>query len=143
MKLIKAKVYFTKSNGGTHYSGGYPKTWDSEKIPFATYCEVGNDGKDFHYVLAAVPEDLYDVMIEDLQCESIAKEDAIVSGTEYRPQTEKITDDLMVLAIVKKVVNKEELTKKELNSIDSDKSEQGINKNKSFEDMCNDYGIIW
>ena len=141
MKLIKAKVYFTKLPDKTVYSGGYPSTWDSTRIPYICYGEKNNDGRDFQWLIVIVPDDLYDVMIEDEQCEAVTKDDARTFVNEYRPQTEKITSEFKLMKILAKNARGEELEQVELDALNPDHPEPGLGKTKSFAEICDKYEI--
>ena len=143
MRAIKAKVYFTKTPAGTSYSGGYPASWDSARIPYIAYCDVGNDGKDFHNVLAFVPDDKYDEMIADPQVEAIDNVNAKTLADTHRPQVDKIIDQSKILLILAKQARGETLTVKELGALDADSPELGVSKSKSFDEFCTEYEVSW
>lgn len=143
MKIIKAKIYYTKDKKGTHYSGGYPKTWEAEKIPFILYgdTDVDTNGKNIQWVFTIVPEDIYDKMIQDEQCQFCSKEESLAMGDKYYSTREKITDNEKILKILAKTAREEILTEDEKNALNPDHPESGVNKSKSFEDICNEYGV--
>jgi len=141
MKLIKAKVYYTRKNEVTTYSGGYPKAWVAEKIPYIVYGEKGNDGRDFQWMIAIVQDEIYQSMLDDPQCEAVSKADAVVFSNIYQLPKDKITDKAKVLEVLSKVKNKQLLTKEDEEVIDPENPRHGIKKGRSLEDFCERYGV--
>jgi len=136
-KIIKAKVYYTKDASGTHYSGGYPKNWQANKIAVMGYGDAGEDERGtYDIVMGLIREDDYATqLISDNPgvVWEIQKDEANEFGDKYwRPQTVKILDQRKVIEILAKAVRGEKLTQKERDAIDPEKPERGLNKTKKF-----------
>jgi len=145
MKVIKVKVYYTQDAQGTHYGGGYPPEWDAQRIGFIVYCQKDRDQKGtFQWVLATVPDDLYQKMIKNKErCFPVTKEEAIELGNKFRPKREVITDQYRIMKILLKKTRGEKLTPQEEKAIDPDHPERGVNRTKSVEEIWKEQGVTW
>jgi len=138
-KIIKAKIYYTKTEGGTSYSGGYPIGLTDTKTQWlveSDETEKGQDEKGTYVTKLAVVYDntLVDKAIATGQCWEINEIEADEFGKKFSsPQVEQITDQEKVIKICAKAIKGEVLTQKEKNAIDPDNEEIGINKTKPFD----------
>ena len=149
MKVIKAKIKIDRSTGATVYN--YPPEWEPPKIPFIVYPtergsidEIDEGGQLYQYVIATVPDDLYDKMIQNTDVfQPIFLTEAEVFGNRHRPQVNKINDTNLVMSILAKSVRGEILTLEERNAIDPNNPEGAISKSRSCKDVWDEYKVIW
>lgn len=151
MKLLKIKVKIDRRDGATHYT--YPQPhYDMLRIVFGPIYEGGrsenlpdiwargSQESSEEYLLVGVENTLrVQDALQNSNIEEISEADCILLGTKWMGQEEKISDPNKVTLILAKSARGETLTQDELNALDPNNAEIGINKTLSFEDTLNRY----
>ena len=140
MKMLKVGVIRSKiSGGGTHYT--YPLEYQAQKIQILGY-ESGDESNDIatrgdkdEYCIGVVKDVDAPQFLKSPDITEITRDDAILLGNKWRKQTETITDQNKVISIIAKKMRNEALSQKEIDALDPNKAETGINKSKSFTEM--------
>ena len=146
MKIIKAKVYIEQTNSVTRYTE-YPTGWLENKssIPDILYpqdrTDHGTDEKGLFQILYAVVEDdAYEVIIQSPLTSVPTREEIETYQAKHRAVREVVKNEDNVIKILAKTARGIELNQKEKDVLDPEKSEEGINKSRTFLDTAeNDY----
>ena len=95
----------------------------------------GND----EYLIGVVEDADAPAFLVSADIVEITKAAAITDGEKYRKQVSQVTDEGRLWEVMRKVANKETLALADLEALDPDKSEPGVNYTKSFTEMINEY----
>lgn len=140
MKILKVKVKKQKDEMRTRYA--YPEGWDSSKISVLAY-------EDNPENLGAVEEDCLCVTDEGTATKllrqpgvgEVSKNEANIFGRKWRPSRARITDEIKITIIMRKllakpqarILLKQHLSQDEIDSLDEGKSNSGIGKGQEFD----------
>jgi hypothetical protein len=150
MVLLKMRIKRTKNGESTHYDYPVPY-YDAHKVIFGPFYESGLEevakevrdrNDDDEFIVIGVDEANAPNFLEsngkkdasgfEWKTEEITQAEAEALGAKWTKQEEKITDQSKVIKILAKVGRKETLTQDELNALNPDHEEKGINKTESF-----------
>ena len=151
MKLLKIKVNIDRREGSTHYT--YPQPhYDMLRIVFGPIYEGGrienlpdiwargSKESSYEYILVGVENNLrVQDALQNPDIEEILDADCLVLGNKWMGQEEKISDSNKVTLILAKSARGETLTQDEINALDPNHKELGINKTASFEETLEKY----
>ena len=139
--LVKAKRS-RNSGGGTHYT--YPPEYDAQKIQVLCYESSGensivsardNSAQPYEFLIGVVSDEDSIQFLKSHDIREIHQVEANEKGRRWRPQVERVIDQGKVMMILAKHARGEELTQEELDVIDPEKSNLGINKSQLFDDL--------
>jgi|LGOV01.1.fsa_nt_gb Lhr-like helicase len=139
--LIKAKRS-KNPGGGTHYT--YPPEYDSTKIQVLCYESLGKNNivtaRDkstlpHEFLIGVVSNKDAPQFLVSSDIQEIQQVEANEKGRKWRPQIEKIIDQEKVMMIFAKHARGEELTQEELDVINPEKPNLGLNKSQLFDDL--------
>jgi len=138
-KIIKAKVYVKRTSQGTSYSGGYPIGLATNKTIWLAEGDDGKDSKGTYVIKLAIVLDnsIANTAIATGQAWEVGKTEANEFGRKLIPQKVKMTDGQKVAQILDKQAKGGTLTQKEMDTLDPDNEEVGVNRSKLFD--INDY----
>lgn len=146
MKILKAKVSINRWNGSTNYH--YPWAWlsNKEKIPAILYPSNRNDeiienGQLYQIVYPIVPDDVATELLKDSNFSLPTRPEIESYANKHYPIKDSITDDKKILTILAKVARKESLTLEDEKALDPNSPEKGINKSRSWLEVCTDYNV--
>lgn len=138
MKILRVKILKNRTADNCNFT--WPKKWDSEKANVCAYennpNNIGNEV--IEYCIAVIKDDsLADQLIGEGDAEILSKDQANIYGQQYRPRTVRIINDRAVCnAIEKLMISKplirDLLKQKELDALDKENSESGINLSPEF-----------
>jgi len=146
-KILKVKVKRTSNpGGGTHYD--FPEVWDKEKISVLAMesatpeegqkvLDRGNKDEYFLAVVKRVEDETQFLASPDIS--ELTRDEAIALGSVYRPQRIKTLDQDKVNQIFAKSAIKEELTQQDIDALNPDHPEKGLNKGQSFTELLDEH----
>ena len=140
-KILKVKIQRNRVPGqGTTYK--YPPEYRPELIKVTCYESIGNraevlerdkEENPYEYCIGVVDDDDLAQFIASPDIEEITKGQAIALGTQWRPQAERVVDQLPVLEVLRKVRTGQPLTQEDKDIIDPDKPNRGVHKSRSYQ----------
>jgi len=138
-KILQIRIKRDSFPGSTKYT--YPAQYDAKKIQVLCYEDGAetlsrNDG--YQYCIGVVSDTDAPQFLVSTDIVEITRLNAIIKGRRWRPQINKITDDGEVTRIIIKKMNNETLTQREINALNPDNAEKGINKSRLFDDLLDE-----
>jgi len=140
MKILKVKIKKQRTAGECYFK--YPNDWSSDKISVLAYEDRPENLGDVEEVcLCVTDEETAEKLLKYPEVQEITPNEANAFGRQWRPSGVKITDEDKVIAILKKLLSEtairailvKHLTEKEIDGLDEDKNESGIERGKEFD----------
>lgn len=145
-KFLRVKIGRDQSAARTHYT--YPPQYDPKKVIMgpvyetfnpANMAEVVGRGNDHEFCLIAVSDADAPQFLESPDIEEIDRDEMEQEGTKFsRPSIVKVVDSVKIGKILEKLAKDptkapvEVLDQNELNAIDPENAELGLQKTKTF-----------
>lgn len=133
MKILKIKInLITKADGIVYYS--YPVGYDSKKINILAYSNAVRELEStVRYCIGAVADEAATIFLQTSAVIEIDKKEAQSLGESWRPAILKITNEQLVIKILKKIRIGIPLVYSEIKALDPDDDKVlGINYSRSF-----------
>lgn len=139
-KILQVTSQTQKLPGSTRHT--YPPEYDSTKINILCHelpSEItARNNNDCYWIGVVSDADAPGFLLSPDIIE-LSRANAITKGRVWREQINKIMDDDEVVRIIVKKMKGGTLTQKEINALDPDNSEKGINKSRLFDDLLDEY----
>ncbi len=140
MKILKVTIRKQRDAKTCHFT--YPERWDTQKIHMLAYEDhPKNLGKVKENCLCVTDDETANWLLEQAEAEEINIAEANLLGRRWRGAGSIITDENTVITILRKLLLKADvrtalkkcLTQQEIDSLDENTAESGINKRKEFD----------